>query len=267
MNEKLLTCGTFAKICGIEKHVLFHYDEIGLFKPAYVNENGYRFYSYRQYDTFKVILALKKIGMSLKDIQVYLDKREPQLFYNLLLQQEKKLKETIDSLLAIEEMIKSYKTYTKIGLEPYSDTVYEIELDEVPLLLSENLENTSLKTLGEFMHNYATFIEKHHIATGEFVGMMLNLENIKEGDFSNYSYFFTMTSPDKKNGTFQKGKYLCCFHHGRYELISKTYQKMLDYATLHQLNLGSYAYEEYIIADISVKNKDDYLTRISIPIL
>ena len=26
MKEKLLTCGTFAKICGVEKHVLFHYE-------------------------------------------------------------------------------------------------------------------------------------------------------------------------------------------------------------------------------------------------
>ena len=38
MKEKLLTCGTFAKICGVEKHVLFHYDEINLFKPAYAND-------------------------------------------------------------------------------------------------------------------------------------------------------------------------------------------------------------------------------------
>ena len=76
MKEKLLTCGTFAKICGIEKHVLFHYDEIDLFKPIYVNEKGYRYYSYHQYDTFKVIMALKKLGMSLKDIKTYLDKRK-----------------------------------------------------------------------------------------------------------------------------------------------------------------------------------------------
>ena len=39
---------------------------INLFKPIYINDKGYRFYSYRQYDTFKVILALKKLGMSLK---------------------------------------------------------------------------------------------------------------------------------------------------------------------------------------------------------
>ena len=90
MKEKLLTCGTFAKICGIEKHVLFHYDEIDLFKPIYVNEKGYRYYSYHQYDTFKVNMALKKLGMSLKDIKTYLDKRNPQLFLELLDQQEHK---------------------------------------------------------------------------------------------------------------------------------------------------------------------------------
>ena len=80
MKEKLLTCGTFAKICGVEKHVLFHYDEINLFKPAYVNDKGYRYYSYRQYDTFKVIIALKKLGMSLKRFKYILISAIPNYF-------------------------------------------------------------------------------------------------------------------------------------------------------------------------------------------
>ena len=116
MKEKLLTCGTFAKICGIEKHVLFHYDEIDLFKPIYVNEKGYRYYSYHQYDTFKVIMALKKLGMSLKDIKTYLDKRNPQLFLELLDQQEHKLIEYINELQQIHEMLKNFKTLTNDAL-------------------------------------------------------------------------------------------------------------------------------------------------------
>ena len=60
MKEKLLTCGTFAKICGIEKHVLFHYDEIDLFKPIYVNEKGYRYYSYHQYGPKKTRNVIKR---------------------------------------------------------------------------------------------------------------------------------------------------------------------------------------------------------------
>lgn len=70
-EKKYLTAGQFAKICGVEKHVLFHYDEIGLFQPVMVNENGYRYYSYHQYDTFSVITKLKKMGMPLKDIKVF----------------------------------------------------------------------------------------------------------------------------------------------------------------------------------------------------
>ena len=94
-KNKYLTAGEFAKICDIPKHVLFHYDDIGLFQPEYKAENGYRYYSYRQYDTFLVIMNLKKMGMSLKDIKVFLSKRDPSLFLSLL---EDKFEE-IDSLI------------------------------------------------------------------------------------------------------------------------------------------------------------------------
>ena len=84
MKEKYFTTGEFAKICHVEKHVLFHYDEIGLFKPAVVKENGYRYYSYHQYDTFAVIRTLKRLGTSLRDIKIYLEQRDPCLFLELL---------------------------------------------------------------------------------------------------------------------------------------------------------------------------------------
>ena len=44
--------GDFAKLCGTNKRTLFHYDEIGLFSPAYTDEKGYRFYSETQCDVF-----------------------------------------------------------------------------------------------------------------------------------------------------------------------------------------------------------------------
>lgn len=267
MKEKLLTCGTFAKICQVEKHVLFHYDEIGLFKPIYINDKGYRYYSYRQYDTFKVILALKKLGMSLKDIQVYLDHRNPKEFLNLLNQQEQKLEETIKELMSIHEMIKSYQHFTEEGLEVSKENIFIVENKSQALLLSDNLENASIKDFGEFMKSYTSFIESHHIITSEFVGMMLSVDNIKKGDIHNYSYFFTTTKQEKHNYIKQAGKYLCAYHHGQYENIHETYKKMMDYAFSHHLCLGKYAYEEYIVADISVKENSDYLTKISIMII
>ena len=140
MKEKLLTCGTFAKICGIEKHVLFHYDEIDLFKPIYVNEKGYRYYSYHQYDTFKVIMALKKLGMSLKDIKTYLDKRNPQLFLELLDQQEHKLIEYINELQQIHEMLKNFKTLTNDALNANYNEIKIEYLDETKLLFDSLMQ-------------------------------------------------------------------------------------------------------------------------------
>ncbi len=41
--KKYLTTSQFAQICSTTKHTLFHYDEIGLLKPEFVNKKGYRF--------------------------------------------------------------------------------------------------------------------------------------------------------------------------------------------------------------------------------
>ena len=55
--------GVFARILGVRKHTLFHYDEIGLFSPALKEENGYRYYFVWQMDMFEVIRALQKLGI------------------------------------------------------------------------------------------------------------------------------------------------------------------------------------------------------------
>ena len=72
MDGNLYSTGEFAKLCGVKKQTLFHYDDIGLLKPAHVNEKGYRGYSYSQYEDFLMISCLKEAGMSLKEIASYL---------------------------------------------------------------------------------------------------------------------------------------------------------------------------------------------------
>ena len=70
--------GDFAKLCNTNKRTLIHYDEIGLFSPAYTDEKGYRYYSENQCDTFFTITCLKEIGMPLKEIKQYIDHKNPE---------------------------------------------------------------------------------------------------------------------------------------------------------------------------------------------
>ena len=45
-NKKyFLTSGEFAKMNGINKRTLHYYNDIGLFRPEMIDENGYHYYS------------------------------------------------------------------------------------------------------------------------------------------------------------------------------------------------------------------------------
>lgn len=76
-QERLYTTGQFAELCGVKKQTLFHYDDIGLLKPARVDDNGYRRYSHDQYQDFLLISCLKEAGMSLAEIKEYLSEDDP----------------------------------------------------------------------------------------------------------------------------------------------------------------------------------------------
>ena len=68
MQKKYLRTAAFAKLAGVNKKTLHYYDEIGLFRPAYVNEKGYRFYSPWQLDRLALVVTLKDLGVRLKVI-------------------------------------------------------------------------------------------------------------------------------------------------------------------------------------------------------
>lgn len=88
-----ITTGEIAKLMGITKETLFHYDEIGLFRPAIVLPNGYRYYEVSQMELLDAILLLKELGMPLKEIRDLLGKRSPQKMLEIFSERERKIQE------------------------------------------------------------------------------------------------------------------------------------------------------------------------------
>ena len=77
MKDNYFSTGEFAKLCNVNKKTLFYYDEIGLFKPEIVKENGYRYYSVYQLEVFDIIYTLRDLGVPLKQIKSFIDERNP----------------------------------------------------------------------------------------------------------------------------------------------------------------------------------------------
>ncbi|WP_040195530.1 MerR family transcriptional regulator [Candidatus Soleaferrea massiliensis] len=64
----MFTIGEFARLGQVSARMLRHYDQIGLFSPALVGENGYRLYDVSQLATLEKIETLKGYGFTLSEI-------------------------------------------------------------------------------------------------------------------------------------------------------------------------------------------------------
>ncbi len=80
----LISISQMAKIHNISRQTLIYYDQMGIFKPAYIDEKGYRFYSEIQIPFLREICFLKSIGVKLKETEEYFDEREPKKVVSLL---------------------------------------------------------------------------------------------------------------------------------------------------------------------------------------
>src|SRR5258707_2883492 len=68
-DEKLFQAREFAQLSGVTVRVMHHYDRLGLLKPTRHTRAGYRLYSQSDVARLEQIVALKFIGLSLKQIK------------------------------------------------------------------------------------------------------------------------------------------------------------------------------------------------------
>lgn len=84
LSKTYFTIGEFSSLFKLSKQTLFYYERNNILRPAYIDENGYRYYSLEQYFIFDIIINMRKLGIPLKDIAAYVQNRDInalQLFY------------------------------------------------------------------------------------------------------------------------------------------------------------------------------------------
>lgn len=115
----------FANICGVSVRTLHYYDEIGLLKPAFVDEqNGYRFYDEKSLERIQEILFYRELDFPLKSISEILsspdyDKQKAlKEQRKLLILKKQRLERIIDALDNAEK--------GKITMNAFDNNEYEI---------------------------------------------------------------------------------------------------------------------------------------------
>jgi len=268
-NEKYLTTGEFAKLCKVNKQTLFYYDQIGLLSPEMKNEKGYRYYSIHQIELFFVIDLLKELGMSLNDIQQYMQNKSPESFLSLMYQQKEEIVKKRLEIDRKEKMIKA-----KIALmEEASDLDFQqITLEPLPeatLYLSRNIENITDEEFVEVISDFINELNVSQLDSGYPIGGITKREQVVKGEFSNYSYLY-IEQPNPKVGYpyFQavKGDFLIGYHVGDENTITDTYGRLFTEMERLNLALADYVFEEYIYDTVVMNHKEQYVTKIMIQV-
>ena len=97
--KTMFRIGEFSQIAQVSGHLLRHYDDIGLLKPAHVDEwTSYRYYSASQLADLNRIMALKDFGLSLDVIRSAMsDNISPDQLRTMLVDQKSKIETLIQA--------------------------------------------------------------------------------------------------------------------------------------------------------------------------
>lgn len=266
-NFVFFTAGEFAKLHHINKRTLHYYDSVGVFSPKYKGENGYRYYSYEQSIELENILALREIGMSIEELQIYMNKPNKDDFRKISKEKINEIEKTITRLKNLKSILKEKVNMLDLCDEIYDGKIELVHLREEYLLMTEmtlTFENTTS------LLNNSNAIMEHLKSSCEFnnykrsCGSYISIEKINTRNFKKYDGVFTKV--DKKKPTlFTKpsGQYIRGYSIGDWAKIPYLYEKILDFADKNNLTLTGYAFE-CGLNEFAISGEDEYVTQIEI---
>ncbi|MBP0977664.1 MAG: MerR family transcriptional regulator [Oscillospiraceae bacterium] len=132
----------FAKLTDVSVRTLHYYDETGLLKPAFVDEqNGYRFYDENSLERMQQILFYRELDFPLKDILKILS--SPDYDRKKALEAQKELmilkKNRIEKLIsALDDAVKG----VKINMKVFDNSEFEEKREEYAREAKEKWGNT-----------------------------------------------------------------------------------------------------------------------------
>lgn len=266
IQKQYFTTSELAKATGVTKHTLFHYDEIGLLKPEFVNEKGYRYYSFYHCYALDIIHVLKKAGSSLQEIKEFMQNQNAALFVNLIQQKQQELE--------LEQLrLKRMQTFLSGALEMIE--VAHNDPRSAPLLETCEAEyfiSTRLSGLmddKEFvvkLTEHRDYCEKHFILHEFPLNTIIYKENF-EADRYYPDYVankLSMPMAGDKVLVKPEGMYAVMDHRGSYETMPHTYAILKDFIRSKGLSISGNIYETELLNYLAEKNPDQFIIRISV---
>ncbi|MDR0325988.1 MAG: MerR family DNA-binding transcriptional regulator [Oscillospiraceae bacterium] len=258
----LLTIGEFSEATGIPVTTLIYYDNKGLLHPVQRGRNKYRYYSYYQTITVKLIHVLKNCHVPLNIIKAVMQKRTPETLLELLMQQEQEIPKKQKNLLEAQKLIHIFTDHICKGLSAESDQVSAGYLPRSAF---------SLGALNDFTSEDSFYAAYHRYCRNTSAGSG-NLSYPVGGWWSDMESFlqnpvrperFFSVDPDGKQVK-PSGRYLVGYTQCFYGEINDLPERMVAYAKEHSLRFTGPMFNVFLLDEVSTVDPNHYMLQASI---
>lgn len=269
-SQIYFTTGEFARLCGVRKDTLFHYDEVGILKPEIVRENGYRYYSINQFFLFDIIAALKKAGASLGEIREYISHRSPEGLLKLLEEKSAYLAREQQKLAQVQRLIANTQERTKKGIAALCGQARVEHCPEEYLIVVhiDSKEQRATKNHMPKIRDHFQFCDAHMVGDELPFGAIIEQKNLEKGWYKESWYFSRVDRQYEGERFFLKpaGQYAIIEHRGSYESMDDSYEKLKAYIAEQGLRICGHAYEHELLSYFAVPDPSGYVIQICIQV-
>lgn len=267
------TIGELSNLFNFSTQTLRYYDKINLFKPQIIDvENGYRYYTYEQFQDLRTIIYLKHMGISLKKISNHLSTKDTKYLLNLLQERKETIEEEIYNLSKMDRQL-------EFKIATIQSSMCDVDLNVVTLkefpdryIYSMDVE-FNINEMGECLEMLIRKIfimkKKYPGLVAENCGIKISQEDLINKDFKLYNSIFMLQDEGKHDKIIEiipSGTFACIYHKGPYNQMFKTYEFITKYLDSNNYIINGDGFE---IASLDIKftsSQKEYFTEIQIPI-
>lgn len=269
-NKQYFTTNEFAEICGVTKHTLFHYDEIGILKPELVKPNGYRYYSIKQFYLYDMIYILKQAGTSLSEIKEYIKDQNPYHFLALLKQKEQQLEDEIKKTSIMRNKVIATIHKTEEGLSSVYGVPYFEECEEEYFVVVKISGYESDKEELQKMGEHFEYCNEIGSDCELLMGAIVSREDLIAGQFDKPNYYSNRIRCKINSDRLRikaEGKYAVIIHKGAYTELPKSYQQLIYFIEENNMVINGDAFENDMLSYLAAVDSNQFVIKISIPVI
>lgn len=262
--------GEFSKLSKTTIKTLRYYDKINLFKPSFVDDNGYRYYSVSDLNKLINIIELRSIGFSIKEIFKIIENNNVN---QILLSKIDKINYEISKKK--QDISQIYKIKNQIEKGDYMEKykAKEITIPQYDVYYRHGIIK-SMQNIFDFILQAGAECKKHNptldCITPDYCYVTYEANEYQENDveleFVQAVEKFGVESENIKFKTIPETKAICVEHKGSYLKLNEAYAFAVSYVKEHNYKIADKIREVYIHGCWDTEKEEDYLCEIQIPI-